>query len=129
MRASGPQRCRLLLDANVSGVIYAYLRGKGYNVVFAPVSLGRLSNSELASYAIDHGYVILTHDKTFHESVALEAPALLKRLRLIVLDASPGAVEICIRLLDRFLEAALELAEEHGIVLITPGGVRIISVF
>ena len=105
-------RCKLLLDANVSGVIYAYLKSKGYDVMFAPISLGRLSNGESARYAIDRDYVILTHDRTFHESVAIEAPALVKRLKLIILSVSPGAIETCIRLLNQLLEAALDLTEK-----------------
>ena len=116
-----------MLDANVSGVIYAYLKSKGYDVLFAPISLGRLSNGELAHYAIDQGYVILTHDRTFHESVAIETPALVKRLKLVILNISPGAVETCIRLLDQLLETALDLVEESGIVMTTPEGVRVLE--
>ena len=127
MKNSGSRERKLLLDANVSSVIYAYLKSKGYNVVFAPSSLGRLSNGELARYAIEHGYVILTHDRTFHESVAIEEPALIGRLKLVMLRVSPGAVDACIKLLDRLLEVALDLAEEHGIVMITPKGVEVIA--
>jgi len=115
------------LDANVSGIIYVYLKSKGYNVVFAPSSLGRLSNRELARYAIERGYVILTHDRTFHESVAIEEPALIEQLKLIILGISPGAVDVCMKLLDQLLEAALDLAEEHGIIMIKPGGVEVIT--
>ena len=127
MKNSGSREHKLLLDANVSSVIYAYLKSKGYNVLFAPSSLGRLSNGELARYAIEHGYVILTHDTTFHGSVAIEEPALIGQLKLIILGVSPGAVDTCIKLLDQLLEIALELAEEHGIVMITPKGVEVIT--
>ena len=128
MRPSGHRGRRLLLDANISGAIYAYLKSKGYDVIFMPMSLGRLSNSDLARYAIEQDLVILTHDKTFYESVALEASNLLKRLKLIILSVSPGAIELCMRLLDQFLEDALYLIEERGIVMITPEGVKAIAI-
>ena len=85
--------------------------------------MGRLSNGELARYAIDQGYVILTHERTFHESVAIEAPALIRQLKLIILSVSPGAVKACIKLLDRLPETALNMVRKHGIVMITPEGV------
>jgi len=97
-------------------------------VIFMPMSLGRLTNSDLARYAIEQDLVILTHDKTFYESVALEASNLLKRLKLIILSVSPGAIELCMRLLDQFLEDALYLIEERGIVMITPEGVKAIAI-
>lgn len=127
MRPPVSQKHKLLLDANVSVVIYAYLKSKGYDVAFAPSSLGRLSNGELARYAIERGYVILTHDRTFHESVAMESPDLIKQLKLIILDVSPGAIDVCVRILDQLLEPALALAEEHGIIMLTLRGVEVVT--
>ena len=57
----------------------------------------------------------------------MESPDLIKQLKLIVLDVSPGAIDVCVRILDQLLEPALALAEEHGIIMLTLRGVEVVT--
>ena len=57
----------------------------------------------------------------------MESPDLIKQLKLIILDVLPGAIDVCVRILDQLLEPALALAEEHGIIMLTLRGVEIIT--
>ena len=114
---------KLLLDINISRMVYLYLKDKGYDAKFSPELFGGWTNCELARYSIEVNAVILTHDKHFHRGLAREAPSLLKNVRIIILDTSPGAITLIKSLIDRFLDEALEKVEIHKVVVISPEGI------
>ncbi len=114
---------KLLIDMNLSPRWVDFLGSAGYDVAhWSSVGSVAARDSEITEYAIEHGYVIMTHDLDFSAILAASKGSKPSIIQIRAEDISPEVIGLPV--INALVQMEQELSK-GALVTIDPGRTRL----